>query len=537
MPGRIALAAESPFRVGVMNVTPASLQVEADGVCHPVPPRVMQVLVALASARPRTVSRDELAERCWHGRIVGEDALNRIIAKLRMLALGPGAGSFAIETVKRVGYRIVVHDETEASSSDESPAPKSVSARSLALVAALVMLLGGGLWLARAPAPPAPGVHEPRVAAATDMETRGLSAVFDDQPDRRAEGINYLRQATAMAPRQPKVWGALAMAYVLSLPDTPLADRETLVARIREVARRGLALDPREGRSIAALVSLAPSFGHWREKDDRLRDDLARATPGTAPLIFQRVLFLSAVGRSAEALDLVDGLNATTPLVPWIQAARINLLVATGHPDAADRVATWAAGVWPRNRQIWFTRFDLAAFGGRPRQALALAANGGPDQTDAAEIALAVATARAIDSRAPADADAVLAAYRRHVPLDQANVERAIRAAAALGRPDDALAFANMLYATDLAPGPRSGSVPFIGLRNRTERNTTILFMPPAAILWDHPGFAALLARIGLVAYWRGTGPPDLCTQSRAAFCAGLRPIAAAGSSPTTPGR
>lgn len=64
----------------------------------------MQALVALAQAGGSVVSRDTLIERCWSGRIVGEDAINRFIAKVRMLADIAEPPAFSVETVPRVGY-------------------------------------------------------------------------------------------------------------------------------------------------------------------------------------------------------------------------------------------------------------------------------------------------------------------------------------------------------------------------------------------------------------------------------------------------
>ena len=70
----------------------------------------MQVLVALARAGGAIVTRDELTERCWDGRIVGDDALNRALSRIRHVAAGIGDGSFKAETIAKVGYRLVVQD-------------------------------------------------------------------------------------------------------------------------------------------------------------------------------------------------------------------------------------------------------------------------------------------------------------------------------------------------------------------------------------------------------------------------------------------
>ena len=104
---RVDLAKAAAFRVGRLGIHPATREIlRDDGEREVVEPRVMQVLVALSRAGGGIVSRDELTSCCWEGRIVGEDAINRVISRLRKVADGIGAGSFRIETVTKVGYRL-----------------------------------------------------------------------------------------------------------------------------------------------------------------------------------------------------------------------------------------------------------------------------------------------------------------------------------------------------------------------------------------------------------------------------------------------
>ena len=106
-PSRIELAREAGFRLGSLEVDPPRRRVALeDGREEILEPRVMQVLVALARADGRIISRDELLESCWRGVVVGEDALNRVIGRVRRLSEGLGAGAFKIETITKVGYRL-----------------------------------------------------------------------------------------------------------------------------------------------------------------------------------------------------------------------------------------------------------------------------------------------------------------------------------------------------------------------------------------------------------------------------------------------
>jgi Tol biopolymer transport system component/DNA-binding winged helix-turn-helix (wHTH) protein len=101
----IALAREAPFGLAGTLVRPAALEVEYGGQVVSLEPRVMKVLVALQRAEGQPVSRDELIDLCWGGRVVTEGALNRCVAQLRK-ALDANE-QIRIETIPTVGYRLV----------------------------------------------------------------------------------------------------------------------------------------------------------------------------------------------------------------------------------------------------------------------------------------------------------------------------------------------------------------------------------------------------------------------------------------------
>jgi sulfatase modifying factor 1 len=103
----IDLAREADFSLGRFEVSPSLSKVRINGQSEAVEPRVMQALVALAQRNGQVVSRDELIERCWAGRAVSEDAVQRCIAKVRKLSELDPAGSFFIETIPRIGYQLI----------------------------------------------------------------------------------------------------------------------------------------------------------------------------------------------------------------------------------------------------------------------------------------------------------------------------------------------------------------------------------------------------------------------------------------------
>jgi adenylate cyclase len=126
--GRINLAHEASVRLGPLAFEPPLRRVaHDDGREEVVEPRVMQVLIALIRAGGRIVSRDDLMMSCWHGVVVGEDAINRVMGRVRRLADGIGDGEIKLETVTRVGYRLVVTTETARPPARPAAAPTRLS--------------------------------------------------------------------------------------------------------------------------------------------------------------------------------------------------------------------------------------------------------------------------------------------------------------------------------------------------------------------------------------------------------------------------
>nr|HMN55160.1 winged helix-turn-helix domain-containing protein [Sphingopyxis sp.] len=127
---RIDLAHEADRVIGRLSVSPSRRELRReDGQREVLEHRVMQVLIALHRADGGIVTRDELTRSCWDGRIVGDDAINRVISRLRKAADGIGAGSFVIETITKIGYRLVEEGREGASSAPPLARAPSPAAR------------------------------------------------------------------------------------------------------------------------------------------------------------------------------------------------------------------------------------------------------------------------------------------------------------------------------------------------------------------------------------------------------------------------
>lgn len=174
----IDLARETDFALGNLRVRPSLREVSVPGQVEMLEPRVMQVLVAFARQRGEVVSRDRLVETCWGGRTVGEDAVNRCIARIRRLS--ESHGGFAIETIPRVGYRLTEHAPAEAVA---SPTPRQWRWRRLvvgASAAVLLILIAAGLVtrVARISEP-----HHPLAAVALPKPRLALLPFQNLSPD------------------------------------------------------------------------------------------------------------------------------------------------------------------------------------------------------------------------------------------------------------------------------------------------------------------------------------------------------------------
>ncbi len=100
-----ALPENGYFGLGDYYVDVGDHRVFHDAESRHLEPKAMHVLYQLALCAGETVSRQELMDQVWHGRVVVEDALTRIISQLR-LTLNDSKMRQVIQTVPKKGYRL-----------------------------------------------------------------------------------------------------------------------------------------------------------------------------------------------------------------------------------------------------------------------------------------------------------------------------------------------------------------------------------------------------------------------------------------------
>ena len=265
-PDPIELAHEEAFSLGDMQVRPATLEVCGPGWREVLEPRVMQVLVVLARARGAVVSRDDLIQACWGGRAVGEDAINRCIARLRRLART--RGGFELATVPRVGYRL-----TER----KTPMPQFLRSashlRTIGLVAVVSAILGA-VWLWASS-------HNAR-----EPPTRVSVAQFQVLGDER-EGAEL---AAGLADRTAGLLGESGADVTAALDESGAVARRSADLVIGGTVAR----DGDLWRVRAFLKDARADFVIWTEDFDRpaeqsegLRDEVATAAAETVYVVLE----------------------------------------------------------------------------------------------------------------------------------------------------------------------------------------------------------------------------------------------------------
>jgi adenylate cyclase len=95
------------FLIGDFEVDPATNSICKDSLSVKLEPRAMSLLLYLAQRPATVVSREELEREIWTDMVVGYDALNNTIAKLRKAFNDDPKNPQVIHTVPKKGYRLI----------------------------------------------------------------------------------------------------------------------------------------------------------------------------------------------------------------------------------------------------------------------------------------------------------------------------------------------------------------------------------------------------------------------------------------------
>lgn len=515
----ISLAHVAPFRLGAVDVHPATRQLIRSDASETVEPRVMQVLVALARAEGGVVTREELTDLCWDGRIVSENAINRVISRLRQTAAEFGEGSFQLETITKVGYRLSVHQRVARGGVDgepSSPTPRSreeptatsgpISRRLMlggaSVLTAAAAVVVGGYWFSPAQTGRGPA------SSAAQLYRKGADARADGSINMVGQAEAYFSQAVEADPKYAEAWAALALARAGQVAWEQGEAQETMAARARLAARRALELDAGSVEARAALALVPSPFGRWAEAQAEIRQLLQ--APNKTPYVewvlrFRLSELLAEVGRCRDALKAFRPLATILPDHPWSSVGLVQALWMAGEPDAARAESERAIRRFPRRGVAWFMHMALLTYGSRPEDAVAFGSDRAQlphRETGEGLLFRRTITAKALAELKPDDIAHAARLHRASVAADREEIPPATRFFAALGDLDAVFEllrgyFHNRGGFSDPSrppPGPL------------TRYALVDLFWPPMAPVWSDPRFARLAEEIGLAAYWRTSG-------------------------------
>ena len=501
------LALRPDIQLGPMLVSPSRRLVEGPGGHAHIEPLIMQVFLLLLDAGGKVVTRNDLFDQCWGGVIVGDDSLNRAIAKVRRVGAQVAPGLYEIETIPRTGYRMTGEILGMLNGAAVEPEANSVpvSRRGAIMVggAAALAAAGAGLWWANSPRSDRRFVA---LMARGDEAIRNGSAFeeYDVSSNNSPDMIRLYEQAVKLQPDNARAWGLLAYFRSGKAEESSLRDAPRAVGVAQEAIRKALELDSREPNARVALYLLQGPMLNWAGRDAMLRDIL-RTDPDNLAAMMELMPLTQAAGLTRESWMWNERILKASPFARANLTVRGIKLWILGRVREADNVIDRVVGLWPDYWFGFYARFNILMLTDRPKAARQMlddppAGLRGFFTDPAWPVVL-----DALESRAPSDIEsarlACLESSRRSPPL----VNDMVMALCALGLKETAFELTEgflLWRGKVLTEETKDARV----VDNYNRRMTQWLFTPPCALMRADPRFGKLCDDFGLTAYWRARG-------------------------------
>ncbi|MFL6776507.1 MAG: winged helix-turn-helix domain-containing protein [Sphingomicrobium sp.] len=490
-------AATFPVRVGELSIDPVRRRIAGPGGEAPMEPLVTQLLLQLVHRQGQVLPRRELFDHLWGNAQVGDDSLNRLVGSLRKVLERTSTGAVEIETVPRVGYRLIA----KPWGGDATP---PVTRRTLIVTGAstLVALGGAGLWHAR---------NQVRAAEAQRWIDRGDILLRDAVPLQAGEALPPLRLALGIDPRNAKALGLLALAEETRANNGGSADAGATLRTAEEAARAALQRDPSEAHARLAMIDMTAGSLDWSQMEDRL-EALHASAPANLHVLGSISSFLQAAGRTSKSWFYNEQAAAAAPTSPTPQWRRALRLWTGGRNEEAVNLSERLLPLWPRHALVWNARFMILAFTGRTSAAAAMLRDAVGPSGNAHPVRLAQ-WLPTLDAFADPSPTRIARAREANLAAAQLNPGQATYAAMALsqlGEMDAAFAVVDGLL---LSKGPLVAHRPIVPrsfvANSPSWCRTQWLFLPPLAAVRNDVRFKGLCEEIGLARYWQqqGVGP------------------------------
>jgi TolB-like protein/DNA-binding winged helix-turn-helix (wHTH) protein len=125
------------YRFGPFELDMAKVELREGGAVRPLERQVFALLALLVENRERLVSKDEIIEKVWEGRIVSESAVSSRVKSIRKALGDDGQTQRYIRTIHRQGFRFVAdvtarHDEPARTTATEAAIHESAASPAIA---------------------------------------------------------------------------------------------------------------------------------------------------------------------------------------------------------------------------------------------------------------------------------------------------------------------------------------------------------------------------------------------------------------------
>ncbi|GAA0712785.1 winged helix-turn-helix domain-containing protein [Dokdonella soli] len=337
-------------------------------------PKVMDLLLLLASRPDGVFSKDEIMLQLWPRVIVGEDTLARTVSKLRK-ALGddPKEPRF-VETIPKRGYRLMAPKPPARHGADNPPVRTPartplIRAHAGAVVVAIGVVLSLAVWL---------GFSTPRTALAEArvVVERANDFYFQYSRPENEAAIELYERILVSHPDYAPAYAGLANALVQKVIRWPDGSSESgtigysrlgdalqhgnmrsppalrLLQRAEQLAQQAVQLAPNDAASHKALGLVLSARMEFDRAIESYRRAVALDADAWGPLInIGDVLELS--GRADEALPYFEAAYAAMTRVYDSQTTRIQPWYAELGVLIGDR---YRASGRLREAQGWYQR-------------------------------------------------------------------------------------------------------------------------------------------------------------------------------------
>ncbi|WP_394225339.1 winged helix-turn-helix domain-containing protein [Pseudoalteromonas spongiae] len=136
---------EGSFSFDAIQVNTQTNTLTINGKVTECEPKLFELLIFFCRNSQRALSRDELIEHVWQGRVVSDAAVNRAISQLRKLIEPEPTKPIYIVTVSKVGYRFAVTPSALTSTSPDNEVKQHPTTRKnkwlIGLIAMIVLII------------------------------------------------------------------------------------------------------------------------------------------------------------------------------------------------------------------------------------------------------------------------------------------------------------------------------------------------------------------------------------------------------------